>query len=241
MDYLNTAMLGSAVGLIGTGLGGVICYLFNPTKKVLSAMMAFCAGVMVGVVCFSMLVECFDAIGVFKGIICVFMGVGFVYLVERHFRGYDTTGSTAEAMKKTGILVGLSIALHNLPEGIALGSGYIQGTEVSLSLALVLLLHNIPEGVAMGAPLRASGMKKGIILATLLAGLPTSIGAIIGYAAGNISAGFYGGCMGFASGAMLYISCVELIGKAMDIESGKQAPLCAMAGMVLGWLIITLI
>jgi len=240
MGYLNTAVLGSAVGLIGTGLGGLICYLFNPGKKALSAMMAFCAGVMVGVVCFSMLVECFDNIGIFKGIICTFMGVGFVCLVERHFRSYGQ-GTSADAMKTTGILVGLSIALHNLPEGIALGSGYIQGTEVSLSLALVLLLHNIPEGVAMGAPLRASGMKKGIILATLLAGMPTALGALIGYAAGNISAGFYGGCMGFAGGAMLYISCVELIGKAIEIESGKQAPLCSMAGMVMGWLIITLI
>lgn len=240
MGYIDTAVLGSAVGLVGTGLGGLICYLFNPTKKMLSAMMAFCAGVMVGVVCFSMMVECFDNIGIFKGIVCTFMGVGFVYLVERHFRSYEQ-GISKDAMKTTGMLVGLSIALHNLPEGIALGSGYMQGMEVSASLAVVLLLHNIPEGVAMGAPLRAAGMKKSIIIATLLAGLPTSIGAMIGYAAGNISPGFYGGCMGFAGGAMLYISCVELIGKAIEIQDGKHAPLCAMAGMVMGWLIITLI
>ncbi len=237
MEYLNTAVLGSVVGVVGTGLGGLICYLFNPTKKVLSAMMAFCAGVMVGVVCFSMLGECFDGIGVIEGFICVFMGASFVFLVERRFRGVNL-GTTPSALKTTGLLVGMSIALHNLPEGIALGSGYIHGTEVSLSLALVLLLHNIPEGVAMGAPLRASGMKKGVILATIAAGLPTAIGAIIGYAAGNISASFYGGCMGFASGAMLYISCVELIGKSMEIEGGVHAPLCAMAGMVMGWLII---
>lgn len=240
MEYINSTILGSAVGIIGTGLGGLICLLFKPNNKTLSAMMAFCAGVMVGVVCFSMLGECFEGIGVFKGIICTFFGVGFVALVERQFKRHDIEVSPS-ALKTTGILVGLSIALHNLPEGIALGSGYMHGTDVSISLALVLLLHNIPEGVAMGAPLRASGMRAGIIPATVLAGLPTAIGALIGYSVGNISEGFYGGCMGFAGGAMLYISCFELIDKAMEIESGKHAPLCAMAGMVIGWLIITLV
>ena len=56
---------------------------------------------------------------------------------------------------KTGILVGIGLALHNFPEGLAIGSGFSASPSLGLSLALVIAFHDIPEGISMAVPMKA--------------------------------------------------------------------------------------
>ena len=97
-----------------------------------------------------------------------------------------------------GYMVLVGIALHNLPEGLAVGSSLAQSTQFALALALLMLLHNIPEGLAVCLPLRLSGMSvPKMLLLSLLTGLPTAAGALIGTAVGRISDDMIGRVSGF--------------------------------------------
>ena len=50
------------------------------------------------------------------------------------------------SLLKTGIIVGIGLAIHNFPEGLAIGSGFEASIILGLSLALAICFHDIPEG-----------------------------------------------------------------------------------------------
>ncbi len=58
---------------------------------------------------------------------------------------------------KTGLLVAIGIAIHNTPEGIAVGAGYAHTPQFGIFIAIAIALHNIPEGIATALPLYQSG------------------------------------------------------------------------------------
>ena len=139
---------------------------------------------------------------------------------------------------QTGILLGVGIALHNFPEGLAIGTGFTAVQTFGLGLSLVIALHDIPEGVAMATPMRMGGMKRyKVILSAFVAGIPTGIGALVGYILGEISVTFISLCLGFAGGAMLYITCSELIPEARDLYKGRISGLGLIFGVILGILV----
>ena len=85
-----------------------------------------------------------------------------------------------------GYLIALGIGLHNLGEGLAIGSAYAIG-EIALGSLLVIgfMIHNVTEGVAIVAPLARSlkqikNFMLHLVLMGLIAGFPTIIGALIG-------------------------------------------------------------
>ena len=142
-----------------------------------------------------------------------------------------------------GIVMASAIALHNVPEGMTIGASYASNEGVMGSAALVLAiligLHNIPEGMAVSVPLISGGMAKWkAILITAATGIPTIIGALLGYLLGEIGA--LGLCMslGFASGAMLYVVFGEILPQAILMYHSKLPAFSAIAGMLLGLFII---
>jgi ZIP family zinc transporter len=83
-------------------------------------------------------------------------------------------------------LIGIGIALHNFPEGLAIGVGFTSFQNFGVGLSLIIALHDIPEGIAMATPMRMGGINPiKIVLAALLAGVPTGIGALMGYLTGG--------------------------------------------------------
>ena len=58
---------------------------------------------------------------------------------------------------KTGILIAFGITIHNIPEGIAVGAGFMHAPRFGFFIALAILLHNIPEGIATALPYAAAG------------------------------------------------------------------------------------
>ena len=107
-----------------------------------------------------------------------------------------------------GIVMACAIALHNVPEGMTIGASYASNDSVMGSSALVLAvligLHNIPEGMAVSVPLISGGMGKfKAVCMTALSGVPTIIGALLGFAIGELGALGLAMSLGFASGAML--------------------------------------
>ena len=142
-----------------------------------------------------------------------------------------------------GVVMACAIALHNVPEGMTIGASYASNNGVMGSAALVLAvligLHNIPEGMAVSVPLISGGMKRWkAVLLTASTGIPTIMGALLGYVIGEIGA--LGLCMslGFASGAMLYVVFGEILPQAILMYHSKLPAFSTIFGMLTGLLII---
>ena len=160
-----------------------------------------------------------------------------------HFREHYNHQDSKLALFVAGVVMACAIALHNVPEGMTIGASYASSDGVmgraALVLAVLIGLHNIPEGMAVSVPLISGGMTKWkAVLITAASGIPTVIGAVLGYWLGEI--GPLGLCMslGFASGAMLYVVFGEILPQAIIMYRSKLPAFSAIAGILVGMLII---
>ena len=235
----KVAIIGLLAGVIGTGAGGLLSVLIKkPTLRFTGTILAFAAGVMLSIVFLTLINEAVVFSGYTAAIVGLGLGMGVFYLLD-HFLPHHHTITEEEtpfgSYLKKGTLLALGIGLHNLPEGLAIGSGYAGSDTLGLSLALLIGLHNIPEGMAIAAPLKQGGYSYGKLIAiTALAGVPMGLGALIGAAVGGISATVLSLSLGFAAGAMLYIVCDELIPDAYESAGAHLSILGIFLGTVLG-------
>ena len=142
-----------------------------------------------------------------------------------------------------GIVMACAIALHNVPEGMTIGASYASNDgamgTAALTLAILIGLHNIPEGMAVSVPLISGGMKRWkAVLITASTGIPTIMGALLGYALGEIGPMGLTMSLGFASGAMLYVVFGEILPQSILMYHSKLPAFSAIAGILAGLLII---
>ncbi len=235
-------LVGISTGVIGTGLGGVLGLLMNKkSNKFLSFILEFSAGLMIAVVCFDLLPEAFLLSDLKWGIIGIIIGVGSIIFADNYIRSLkyirNIKGPNAKLIK-TGILMCAGVAMHNLPEGLAIGSGFDASLTLGINLALVIGLHNIPEGLALAVPMRVGGMSRlKIVIYAIASGIPVGIGAFFGALLGKISSEAISICLGFAGGAMLYIVCADLIPESKSIYKGRMSTIGNISGIIVGIII----
>ena len=158
---------------------------------------------------------------------------------EHHYAQHDNKLSLFVA----GVVMACAIALHNIPEGMTIGASYASNDSVMGSAALILAvligLHNIPEGMAVSVPLISGGMKKGrAVLLTAASGIPTILGALLGFWLGEIGPLGLTLSLGFASGAMLYVVFGEILPQSILMYHSKLPAFSTIVGMLVGILII---
>ncbi|WP_237266862.1 ZIP family metal transporter [Thermoclostridium stercorarium] len=205
---------------------------------------------MISTVCMELLPEGYKTSGFFHTSVGLLAGVIMIIFVDEYLRSfYRKSGKNkpADAYRDTnpimlsGWMMVLAVALHNLPEGFAVGAGFQSGTSVGITLSVAILLHDIPEGMAMAIPLRMGRIKPlKVFLITILSGIPMGIGAFFGAAFGSISDMFSAICLGTAGGAMLYVSLGELINESRTAYRGRFPLLGNLAGILTGALISVL-
>ena len=284
MDYLAIIVITFISGVVGTGLGGVIgAVLKRDSKKVVSLLLSFAAGIMLAVVCFDLMSEPINmmregTLGWYTPLIvvaAVIFGYAVVYLLNYfidkrtnhevshidanhpttaddldeliHSNHYESHRSSKSNLFVAGLVMMTAIALHNLPEGMVIGASYAITPDIVKNLftgsgfimAIVIGLHNIPEGMAVSVPLISGGMSKTkAALLTALSGLPTVIGALIGFALGGINDIMLTLSLGFASGAMLYVVFGELMPEAILMWKSKLPALSLFIGVLVGFLLV---
>jgi ZIP family zinc transporter len=136
---------------------------------------------------------------------------------------------------KTGILLVVGITIHNLPEGMAVGAGYMHAPAFGLLIALAILLHNIPEGIATALPLCESGVcKRNAFFTSLFSGMTEPLGALIAALFLQFFQGLIPFSLAFAGGVMLFITLDELIPAAR--EYGHQHS--TAVGIIVGSLFV---
>ena len=210
-NIIRVTLLGLFFGIFGTTLGGVLGIIIKKqSNKFLSFILSFASGLMMAVICFDLIPEALEItnlsyvlLGIILGIIAMIFCDVFI---ERKFTNKKEFVGKKNSLLKTGIIVSIGLAIHNFPEGLAIGSGFEASAKLGLSLALAICLHDIPEGISMSLPMKNGGMKiSKIILYVVLSGITTGIGAFFGAIIGSISETIIAICLSFAAGAMLYI------------------------------------
>lgn len=271
-------ILSLVAGVAGTGIGGVIgVFLKNKGSKVMSRVLSFAGGVMVGIVAFEMVPEAVSETivdgkqwtGVLIAVSSVVVGILSIYglnklldilenVRETHRKPSELHHETAilelnssdeivnngvskKRMLKAGLVMLFAIALHNFPEGMAIGASGLADKSAGILVAIMIAVHDIPEGMTISAPLAGGGVGawKAIGL-TALAGFATVIGAGIGLLVGGLGAIATGICMGFAGGAMLYVTFCEILPQATLMEEGRVPAVSMLVGIVCTMLFVYL-
>lgn len=237
-ELFRVTLLGLFFGTFGTTIGGIIgVSLKNNSNKFLSFILSFASGLMMAIVTFSLIPEAMEIASLFNTLVGVILGIMCMmfcdYLVDKK---YTKKGYTSSLLK-TGVIVSIGLALHNFPEGLAIGSGFEASLTLGYALAVAICIHDIPEGISMAVPMKNGGMKTSkVILYVILSGVTTGIGALFGKIIGGISENIIAMCLSFAAGAMLYIVSGELLPEANKLYDGKISTVGNVMGFILGLL-----
>ena len=160
-----------------------------------------------------------------------------------HLQHHSVRNSSKLGLFVAGVVMACAIALHNIPEGMTIGASYASDEgamgSAALTLAILIGLHNIPEGMAVSVPLISGGMSKPkAVLTTAATGIPTILGALVGYMLGELGPMGLAMSLGFASGAMLYVVFGEILPQSILMYNSKLPAFSTIAGILAGLLII---
>ncbi len=175
--------------------------------------------------------------GAFGGTELLFLGVGLAFLVltgiDRRLRdAADPAGSGSFSGMRLALMIALGIGLHNLGEGLAIGSAYAIG-ELALGAFLVVgfAIHNTTEGFAIVAPLtRARPSPRRLFGLGLIAGVPAILGAVIGASVNNAELSAF--LLGVGVGAVVQV--IVQIAPAMRDRAGRLLDAATSAGIAAG-------
>jgi ZIP family zinc transporter len=121
------------------------------------------------------------------------------------------------ALLNSGILIAIGITIHNIPEGIAVGAGYMHAPAFGIFIAIAILLHNIPEGIATALPLCTSGVCRwDSFRVAFLSGFAEPLGALLAAFFLTSFQSLIPGALAFAGGVMVFITLDELIPAARE-------------------------
>jgi ZIP family zinc transporter len=242
------ALMGGGMAALATALGTLPVLLSQSfSQRSYDTMLGFGAGVMLAASSFSLIIPALavargqgaDGWGA-AGIVGAGITAGslLLLLIDRivpheHFvKGLE--GPQARAMKRVWLFV-LAIAVHNLPEGLAIGVAYA-GTDPTGALALAtgISIQDVPEGMVVALALRGVGYGRGLSAGLgVLSGLVEPLAAVFGAAVIGLSASLLPWGMAAAAGAMLYVISHEIIPESHRAGHERWATCGLMAGFVL--------
>ena len=228
---MNSQVLqGLLVPFLGTTLGAALVFFLKRDlpEKVQKGLSGFAAGVMVAASIWSLLIPALEgaadlgAWSFLPATIGFWLGILFLLLLDRLVPHVHLDGEQEglRASLPRSMMVALAVALHNLPEGMAVGvvyAGYLSGQAQitaagALALSLGIAIQNFPEGAIISMPLRAEGQKKGrAFLGGVLSGVVEPAGAVLTILAAQFIIPALPYLLSFAAGAMLYVVVEELI------------------------------
>ncbi|QUI23943.1 ZIP family metal transporter [Vallitalea pronyensis] len=226
-----------STGAIGLTLGVFLTYsLSSKGKRFEGMMLAFTAGLMLSIVCFELLPKAFEVGGLEIGLLGICIGIGMVILIEQYLDHHKHERMRYDNMYiRRAILLAIAFSIHNIPEGIAIGSMLSLSPEEGLYFAFAILVHNVPEGMIIALPLKKSKVSLwyAIIIIAIIS-LFMGLGAMVGVSLSNISQMYISLSLAIASGIMLYVTTGEIIVKSMNQWKGRSISLTIILGILLG-------
>lgn len=242
------ALLGGAAGFAATAFGALPALVLRSLpQRVEDSLLGFAAGMMLAASAFSLLLpglaageQILGSKGLAAGVVVLGMALGVLLMLgldEFTPHEHDKTGPCGPGYETCGRvwLFVFAIALHNLPEGMAIGVSFAQGDfSVGLPLTTAIALQDIPEGLAVALAMRVAGFAAPTaVLVAIASGLLEPVGALLGVGLASGLAVAYPVGLGLAAGAMIFVVSHEVIPETH--RNGHQTPatLGLMAGFAL--------
>lgn len=239
-NIIFVIVFGTIVSLIGTMVGACLGVIIKkPSKRFLSTIIGFSGGLMLSVVVFELIPESMAKWSFWGTVIFCILGI-FVALILDNFLVKDNLIDNSHV--KVAFMTALGLMVHNLPEGVIMGCGFLAAEGLGIKMSIIISIHDIPEGIAVTAPLMAAESKilKNLLYA-FIAAFPTALGVWIGIYIGSISHNILGICLSFASGIMLYVVCGEMLPESSKLWYGIAGTIGILAGIMLGMIITNVI
>lgn len=243
---LRYALAGGSAGFAATAFGALLAIgLRTVSQRTQDSLLGFAAGIMLAAASFSLILPGLAAGEEILGnsslaAVTVVLGLGLGALLmlgldrftPHEHASTGPCGPDCERLNRVWLFV-FAIALHNLPEGMAIGVSFANGDmSVGLPLTTAISIQDIPEGLAVALALRAVGLSALVsALVAAASGLMEPLGALVGM---GISTGFaiaYPVSLGLAAGAMIFVVSHEVIPETH--RNGHQTP--ATIGLMIGF------
>ena len=244
---MNEAIKGLLVPFLGTSIGAAAVLILKNgiPKRVAGFLSDAAAGIMAAAAVFSLLLPAMEQAAEagrtpwIPAVIGFLPGAGLLALWDRASVRQAHAGPVPHA---TRMLV-LSVSLHNVPEGMAVGAAYAgllsgKGSVTAMSafaLSLGIALQNLPEGAIISLPLHASGVGRGkAFLYGVLSGASEPIAGVLTILLSRFAVPALPWLLSFAAGAMAYVTGFELLP-----DTQKERPLFGTLFVLAGFMLMT--
>ncbi|WP_152268810.1 ZIP family metal transporter [Agriterribacter humi] len=233
-----------------TALGASMVFFFKKiNKNILNAMLGFAAGVMIAASFWSLLKPAIEmaeengSIPWVPAVVGFLAGGAFLLMADKilphlHIgRPMNKAEGIRTAWKRSVLLI-LSITLHNIPEGLAVGVAFgalAHNPDIGLlggavSLAIGIGLQNFPEGAAVSIPLRREGFsRRRAFFYGQLSGVVEPVAGVIGAYLVFTVTPLLPYALSFAAGAMIFVVVEQLIPES---QSGDETDLSTIGAML---------
>ena len=220
------------VPFLGTLMGSASVFVFRSGigEKTGKAITGFAAGVMIAASVWSLLLPAIDsssyitaALGFLSGIVLL---LALDLLVPHLHATSDKAEGKPSRLSRSALLM-LSVTLHNIPEGMAVGAAAAATGSISyasaLALSLGIALQNFPEGLVVSMPLYKEGKSRGrAFLEGTISGAVEPIGGILAFIFVSFFSSMLPFLLSLAAGAMFYVVVEELIPEASEARNLYQ-------------------
>lgn len=262
MNHLVLMALAATLGTwFVTALGAAtVAFFKTPNPKALNLMLGFASGVMIAASFWSLLQPAIERAEASGGLPAYFIatagflfGAFFMWVSDKivsycRGRANNTQGKPNERLNRIIMLV-LSITLHNIPEGLAVGVAFgalkngTYNTESlmgAVTIAVGIGLQNFPEGATVSIPLRREGYsrKKSFLLGQA-SGMVEPIAGVIGAMLVVYIETILPYALSFAAGAMILVAVHELIPECQ--RNQETSPYLATTGIIVGFAVMMLL
>ena len=238
------------VPFLGTTLGAASVFFVRRAlpRAFQRALTGFAAGVMVAASVWGLLIPSMEQsaylgqLAFLPAVAGLWLGFCFLMLLDKVIPHLHMNAACPEGMhcslKRSSMMV-LAVALHNLPEGMAVGAvlaGMLAGdagisAAAAVTLSIGIAIQNFPEGAIISIPLRDEGMSRGrAFLMGALSGVVEPLGAVLTLLAAEMLLPALPCLLAFAAGAMLYVVVEELIPEMSEGEHSHIGTLLFAVG-----------
>jgi len=229
-----------------TSLGAMVAlFAKRIPKEGVDFSLSFAAGVMIVASFTSLILPAIESTGSFKPAgVGIALGVLLIYSIDRllpheHLvKGYEGPRNMKDRLRKVWLLV-FAVIIHNLPEGLAVGTSLVYNLEVGLITAIAIGIQDFPEGTVVSLPLAVIQRRSlGPVLIGILSGLAEMVMVILGAVFFTVFSWSLPYGLALAGGAMLYVTIKEMI---PEIYRGETSETLVTLGFFAGFYIMLLL
>ena len=232
-------MKGIFIPLVGTSLGSAAVFFLSKgmNKTMQRILTGFAGGVMIAASIWSLIIPAMERsshlgkMSFVPAAVGFWAGVLFLLFLDKHVphMHLDNQCEGPDCDLDNSTMMVLAVALHNLPEGMAVGAiwaGIMSGNSsvsvaAAVALSIGMAIQNFPEGAIISMPLRSNGMKKSkAFMYGFASGVVEPLGALLTIIAAKFIVPILPFTLSFAAGAMIYVVVEELI---PEMSEGKHS------------------